>query len=262
MKVTVLIENTACGAGVLAEHGLSLSVQTARHHVLFDAGASSAFAENAQYLGVDLRTVDMAVLSHGHYDHSGGMLRFLELNGHAPLLMSRYAPEPHFNAAGKDIGVSAHLAGHPRVVALTDDYHEDAEISLHTRMEADAAVPSYGQTMLQNGAHVPDDYRHELYMLVREGGRRVLFSGCSHRGILNIVRWFRPDVLVGGFHFMKLNPEQEADAAYLEAAAQELLRYGTQYYTCHCTGKAAFAFLKARMGERLQLLSGGQRLEI
>ena len=79
MKIVTLMENTACREHLSFEHGLSLYIETQNQKILFDAGQSGAFADNAEKLGVDLREVDFAVLSHGHYDHSGGLARFLEL---------------------------------------------------------------------------------------------------------------------------------------------------------------------------------------
>ncbi len=101
---------------------------------------------------------------------------------------------------------------------------------------------------------MPEDFRHEQYLLIKEKGKRVVFSGCSHKGILNIVEWFRPDVLVGGFHFSKL-PLDETLAGY----AEYLNRFSTVFYTCHCTGTEQFAFMKTRM-DRLFYLAAGQRM--
>ena len=101
----------------------------------------------------------------------------------------------------------------------------------------------------------------KVYLLIKENGKRVLFSGCSHKGILNITEWFEPDVLIGGFHFMKLDPSTK-DADVLTAAADELLSYDAKYYTCHCTGIEQFEFLKRIMGDKLSYLSTGMKLEI
>ena len=79
MKIVTLIENTACRDDVRPEHGLSLYIETGRHKILFDAGQTDRFAENARALGVDLSQVDIAILSHGHYDHGGGLMRFQAL---------------------------------------------------------------------------------------------------------------------------------------------------------------------------------------
>ena len=97
MKIIALMENTAAVPDVLSEHGLSLYLEGKGHRILFDTGQSENFAVNAKRLGVDLAAVDLAILSHGHYDHGGGLKRFLELNQKAPVYLSVYAFEPHFN---------------------------------------------------------------------------------------------------------------------------------------------------------------------
>ena len=102
----MLIENTTLSPAWVAEHGLSLLVETAGQRVLFDTGASAAFADNAERMGIDLFSVDAVVLSHGHVDHGGGLSRFLELNSHAPVWVSPYAFEPHYNASGRDSGLT------------------------------------------------------------------------------------------------------------------------------------------------------------
>jgi len=114
-----------------------------------------------------------------------------------------------------------------------------------------------GLLVEENGVRKPDDFRHEQYLLLEEGGKRILISGCSHKGILNIVDAFRPDILIGGFHFMKIESE-----ATLEAAAKKLLEYDTVYYTGHCTGQKQYDYLKTIMGEKLHYISAGTVLEL
>lgn len=260
MKITTLLENTTLSPELRPEHGLSLFVETDRARFLFDAGQSSAFGDNAAKLGVDLKTADFAVLSHGHYDHGGGMLRFLELNRKAKIYVNQNAFEAYHNAAQKYIGLDHRLRSTGRLV-LTGDAHTIAPgLTLRSCNGLPRPVPTdpFGLTERVGQFFLPDDFRHEQYLLVREGDKRILFSGCSHKGILNILHWFRPDVLVGGFHFKQLAPDSEQLRRYGEAMA----KYDTVFYTGHCTGQEQFQALKPILGDRLRAISTGAVITI
>lgn len=257
MKITVLTENTT-ELGLPVEHGLSLFIEIGDRRILFDSGQSDLFAKNAEALGVDLKTVDFAVLSHGHYDHGGGLKKFLEVNGKAKIYMSRYAFEPHFNAEDKYHGLDAELKGESRIVFVDGEITIDSGITVYPCDDSKTIykIEPYGLKMSKNGKLVPDDFRHEQYLMLEENGKRVLISGCSHRGIMNIEHRFKPDILVGGFHFFK-QPLGEKLASY----AKILNSADTDYYTCHCTGVEQYKFMKSYMN-RLSYISTGQTIEL
>ena len=240
MKITVLVEN-ASACGLPAEHGLSLFVETERTRFLFDLGQTDLLARNAETLGIDLDTADFAVLSHGHYDHGGGMKAFFSLNDHAPVYVSRYAFGPHYNRSGRYIGLDPDLERSDRLIRVGDGMPIRPGLTLMNVPGAPGIVPvsPCGLKRLEAGVMRDEDFRHEQYLLAEEGGRRILFSGCSHRGILNILHWFRPDVLIGGFHLMDHPADRE-----LTDIAKQLDAYPTVYYTCHCTGLAQYAHMK------------------
>ena len=257
MKITVLAENTSArGLGV--EHGLSLFADAGRRRFLFDMGQTALFAENARALGIDLNAADFAVLSHGHYDHGGGMATFLALNDHAPVYLSRRAFEPHHNAADAFIGLDERLKGSPRLVFVDNRLEIAPGMTLVNAGQVPlyGGLDTFGLKVLRQGRLQADDFLHEQYLLIEEGGRRVLFSGCSHRGILNIARRFRPDVLVGGFHLFKLPV-----GAALDGFADALEALGATYYTCHCTGAEQYEYMKRRM-TRLNYISAGDTVEV
>lgn len=132
MRITTLIENTVCREDLTAEHGLSLYIETGMHRILFDAGQTDAFGENARRLGVDLGKADFAILSHGHYDHSGGLQRFRKENPTAPIYLSRFANQPHFNRNGKDIGLAPDVQNLPGLVYTQGETAIDENIMLCT----------------------------------------------------------------------------------------------------------------------------------
>lgn len=120
MKITSLVENTTADPRLGKEHGLSLYIEAAGKTLLFDMGQSGLFAQNARTLGLDLAKVDLAVLSHGHYDHGGGLTHFLELNKTAPVYLSRYAFQPHYHGAERYIGLDPALQGCDRLHFVAD----------------------------------------------------------------------------------------------------------------------------------------------
>ena len=262
MRVVTLVENTACSSDLCAEHGLSFYIETGEHRILFDAGQTDAFARNAERLGIDLGKVDVAILSHGHFDHGGGLKTFLEINRTAPVYLRRDAFAPNRNAQETHIGLDPDLQASDRLI-FTEDFSEIAPgITLHSCNDRQRIVPtdSAGIQVKKAGRWQPDLFLHEQYLLIEEAGKSICFSGCSHKGILNIMHWFAPDVLFGGFHFMKIDPAGET--ARLEEAAKELLRYPATYYTGHCTGTEQYDYLKNRMGDRLHALSAGTEIEV
>ena len=262
MKLYTLIENTTCAETHACEHGLSLYIEANGQRILFDAGQTGAFADNAEKMGVDLAKVDLCILSHGHYDHGGGLKRFLEVNDHAKIYVSRHAFGDYYNADEKYIGLDWELLSEERIVFVGDNLTLSDTLSLHSCPNYPQVyfTPAYGMQVKRRDQLEADDFRHEQYLLIREGERRIIVSGCSHRGVMNLKTWFAPDVLIGGFHLMSLDPEKEATR--LKFTALELMKQETVYYTGHCTGEKQYELLKSHMGERLQRLTTGAVFEI
>ena len=262
MKLTVLTENTTCREDLGAEHGLSLYLETGARKLLFDAGQSGLFAKNAEKLGVDLKKVDTFVLSHGHYDHGGGLCTFLDLNKTAKIYASDLCFGDFYNGPDKYIGLNPILRDNMRILPVSDKKSLGDGLTLYPGrlVVTPRKVESYGLYFRCGHLWVPDTFLHEQYLLIEEEGKRILISGCSHRGIVNIAEHFHPDILIGGFHFKKLDPQK--DQAVLKEAAEALLTLPTRYYTCHCTGTEQYEYLKTIMGDRIQYLSTGAQLTL
>ena len=263
MKLVCLMENISHRDDLQCQHGLSLYIETERHKILVDSGANALFAENAEVLGVDLSQVDIAVLSHGHYDHAGGLSRFLELNHTAKLYIKQEAFENYCHPirkiiesetsseeAYKYIGIdnvklqtgsltAKELKNHPQVVLVSGDMKIDEELSLMTGITGRVCFPSTNHSLLvrTEDGYQQDDFQHEQSLVISEGDKRVLISGCAHCGIVNILNQYRklygedPDVAVSGFHLERKNPYTKEQRAEVEQLAVELLNFKTKYDT-------------------------------
>lgn len=262
MKITCLCEDTLYSDKYYSEHGLSLYIETEGTKILFDMGISDVFIKNAEIHGIDLSQTDIAVLSHGHYDHGGGMKNFMNINETAKIYVSEYAFGDQFNAKGKYIGLDKELASSERIVTVDGHMRisDNAEILSSNDRELFYPIDSAGLSTICKGEYVPDTFMHEQYLKITENGKTYIISGCSHRGIINIVSWFEPDILVGGFHFMKQEPS--ADNPMLCDAAEKLDSVRTEYYTCHCTGEEQYRILRTKMKKELNYIASGQVITI
>lgn len=246
MKISVLLENTPCAnlTNMLVEHGLSLHIETGGMNILFDMGQSEAIIKNAERLGIDLSRVDIAILSHGHYDHGGGLSSFLKVNSKAPIYVCKSAFSSFFNAKGKYIGLDPSLAENERIIYTNGNMKLDDKVSICNVGISDTdrqngSFSTFGLTVMRDDKLFDDDFSHEQYLLIEENGKRILFCGCAHKGIAHIAESFKPDILVGGFHLSKAE-----DPLFLRSIAYRLALLDTRFYTCHCTGATQFAFMK------------------
>lgn len=268
MKLITLVENTPCREDCIAEHGLSLYVVTENHKLLLDAGQTDAVIKNAEALGVDLSAVDTVILSHGHYDHSGGIIPFSQINSTAQIIMQRPAAEPHFNGE-RYIGIDKAILGLPDVRFIDGDIRLDDELFLFSGITGRRCYPQGNRKLsrMENGVQVPDDFAHEQCLIITQNGKHFLLSGCAHNGILNILDRYRelfgtePDFVISGFHMMKRDGEHtEEEKSVILETARELARLNTVFYSGHCTGIPAFELMKTVMGDKLRALHSGERV--
>ena len=276
MRIINLMENTEGTQGCVYQHGLSCYVETERHKLLVDAGPSADFMENAKRLGIDLGKVDTLVLSHGHYDHSGGILPFAKINPNALIYLQALATGEYYAYDGAElgyrfIGIDPGIAKLPQARLLNGDERIDEELSLFVMDQNQWPVPSTNKRILEKvgGEYVRDAFLHEQVLVVRSEGKNLVFSGCAHNGVLNVMDTFlrkyqaEPDVLVSGFHLMKKTEYREDQLDEIDEIARSLMKYErTKFYTCHCTGIPAYERMKAIMGERLTYVHAGEEIKV
>ncbi len=280
MKVTVLMENTALeGCGLTPEHGLSLYIEYRGRKLLLDAGASEKFADNAQALGVDLAAVELAVLSHGHNDHAGGLGQFFRLNRQAPVYICAGAAGPVYaehpdgrRFIGIDREVWTEFRSRFAEVEGTSPLTEGVWLVPDTLR--DPAFTGRATNLLYQrgeGDFIPDDFRHEQSLVLEEERGLVVFNSCSHTGIVNIVRGVLEQfpgkkvfAVVGGLHmFGRDHTGLNCTPEYVYQVADTLKKLGVEeIYTGHCTGEMALSLLRERFGPGCHALSTGKVLTL
>lgn len=265
--MTVLIDNAA-EEPLAGEWGLSILINADGRNILLDTGESGLFARNAEYLGIDLGSVDTGVLSHAHHDHANGMAAFFSLNRTALFLVREGSCE---NCYGIREG-QLHYIGIQQ--GVLEEYEKRIQYvsGVHTIADGIRLVPhrraDYSDIALRNdlytvsnGERVPDDFSHEQSLVVETGKGLVVFNGCSHTGMANVLEDIREmlgrsDVYayVGGLHLYRETDEE------LAVICGEIQRSPVEHiFTGHCTGEHAFGFLKERLGERIEHFSSGFR---
>ena len=276
MKITTLLENTVCRDDFKCEHGLSLHIETDKHKLLFDMGPNAMFLENAEKLGIDLKTVDTAFLSHAHNDHCGGLELFCKRNTAAPVYLQKRAFGNYYVVTPSKreyIGLDSVLK---KYAAERFRYGEgavkiDDELTVFSDIKTRDLWSRANDTLREKyeTEYPLDAFLHEQNLLVTENGKTVLFAGCAHNGIVNILRRAEdilgksPDAVFAGFHLYNPSLDAPEPRELVDAVGEELKsRKGTRYVTGHCTGAVAYGWLKEKLGDRLDYMAGGTTFEI
>jgi 7,8-dihydropterin-6-yl-methyl-4-(beta-D-ribofuranosyl)aminobenzene 5'-phosphate synthase len=273
MVIKVLSENTSISPEFMTEHGLSVHIETNGNKILFDTGAGGVFLENAKKLGVNIAEVDYAVLSHGHYDHGGGLKLFMKENSKAPVYVHPKAFERHYSVKPDGvefIGIDETLAGEKRIIMTGERFFIADGIELFSNISGNELVSQSNKTLMaeKEGVIVQDAFEHEQNLVIREGEKGVLFAGCAHNGIVNIINHYLsikrhyPDFCLGGFHLSNPSAGKSEEETLIRKIGEILFKTGTKYYTCHCTGMKSFHLLKEVMEDRIEYLAAGRVLEI
>ena len=275
-KVTVLCENSVVRPmGLIGEHGFAALVERGHERVLFDTGQGYALVHNARILGIDLAAVDKIVISHGHYDHTGGLAELLKGGGerdvfaHPGIFASRYweGPDGQREPIGipfarpylEGLGARFHLSEGPQAVA--EGIRTTGDVERVTAFEkGDTALFRYPEEGGELDTH-PDD----LSLVVEgEDGLGVLL-GCAHAGVVNILRHVesmaagRPvKAVLGGTH-LGFSSEEQMEGTVQAMAAMGVEKVGAS----HCTGLAGSARLFNALGpDRFFFAGVGSVLEI
>lgn len=262
IKITTLSENAASTTRLLAEWGLSILIEVNGTKILLDTGQTFSAAYNAIELGMDLSQVDKIVLSHGHFDHTGGLIHLLRLMkkeveiiahpdiwqakyGKLPGEKEKYAGVPFPREEAERLGASFKLTKEP--VWITSQMVTSGEIPMVTEYEVIDPV----LYVKEGGELKPDPLRDDQAIFIKSEKGLVVILGCAHRGVINTIKHAQKltgldkiYAVIGGTHLISASPER------LDLTIAQLLNMGIEKLgVSHCTGTHAGATLVQTFGD-------------
>jgi 7,8-dihydropterin-6-yl-methyl-4-(beta-D-ribofuranosyl)aminobenzene 5'-phosphate synthase len=275
LQITTLSENTAGLRGLMAEQGLSILVETDELNILFDTGQSLSASHNARQMGLDLRRVDKIILSHGHFDHTGGLKQVLRCIGKGIEVIAypdiwavkykrregeedEYIGIPFHRQTLESLGARFNLTKKP--VRITANIMTTGEIPMTTDYET---IEPHLQVK-EGKRFKPDKLLDDQALIVKTGAGLVVILGCAHRGIINTLYHAQKlsgvkkiHTVVGGCHLMDSTEER----VWLTIAA--LKELGVQRLgVCHCTGLPASAIMAREFGDSFFFNNAGTTISL
>ena len=275
LQITTLSENTAGLGGLMAEWGLSILVESEETNILFDTGQSLSASHNAEIMGIDLSRIDKIVLSHGHFDHTGGLKQALlrigkeiEIIAHPDIWAAKYSRHqgqearyigiPFHRQTLESLGAKFSLSREP--VRLSDNITTSGEIPMTTEYEI---IEPHLQVK-EGQRFKPDKLLDDQALIITTGAGLVVILGCAHHGVINTLYHAQKltgveaiYAVFGGCHLISATEER----IWLTIAA--LKELGVQLLgLSHCTGLAASAIMAREFGERFLFNIAGTAISL
>ena len=268
--LTVIVDNISAG-NVPGEWGLSILAEHCSNKILIDTGASDLFVRNMSKLGFDIGDIDFGVLSHAHYDHANGMPAFFKHNRKAEFFLRETTAEDCYFKKffiRKYIGIPRHVLEdyHDRIKFVSGDYKlcDGAYLIPHKTNNLDRIGKREMMYRRTDNGWIPDDFSHEQSLVLDTERGLVIINSCSHGGAANIINEVRSTFpkkhiygLIGGFHLFNKSSRE------VHCVGRQIKDTGIDYVcTGHCTKDRAYKILKEELGDHLEQLRVGLRIDI
>jgi 7,8-dihydropterin-6-yl-methyl-4-(beta-D-ribofuranosyl)aminobenzene 5'-phosphate synthase len=271
ISLTILIEDGPSQSGILTEHGLSLWIEYQGRKILFDTGQTDSIIQNAKTLGIHLEETHAIVISHGHYDHTGGLSSVLQYAADSLIYMHPAALEPKYSrkAIGINyIGMSDAVKksiNHQNVIWTIGPTKIIPGISVtgqipRTDKSEDVGGDFFNDRLCRN----PDQLLDDQSLIIDSSKGLIIIFGCAHAGVVNTLNYIHNIMkdkkiyaVIGGMHLLNAAPDR---IAYTVEVFQ---KYGIQkFFPLHCTGRSAIDTLKCAFGEQCILMHAGQDIHL
>ncbi|MDD3519879.1 MAG: MBL fold metallo-hydrolase [Actinomycetota bacterium] len=294
IKITSLIDNSVYVSGLKAEHGLSLFIESGNDKILFDCGQSGQLIRNAENLGIDLKETKKIIISHGHYDHTGGLMDVLKYIGKdTDVFCSSKIFENKLAGAKKGdskegyrfVGIKGRkqdFEEHGAVFKFIEQPFEiNKNIFLSGAVKRDFFNPGEKNHFFknENGITVNDDMSDEISLYYFKKEINMIVTGCAHRGIINILhhseeikeksilkdnkktindnKYSSPKIIIGGFHLVGENED------FLKKVLTEFRKFKIiKIVPMHCTGFNASCLLKNEYKDKCEFGKTGLKIKL
>lgn len=276
VKLTIVCENTVGRPlPLIGEHGFACLIDSPAGRLLFDTGRGLTLLHNLEILGIDPESIDAVVLSHGHDDHTGGLLPLLQRTGSRPVFAHPGIFAERFFVKGEErrsIGLANGRAELEAAGARFRYLDECCEIAgglwfsgpIPRTSPLEPGDPCLVQEDPESGRMLADPFEDDAALAVETAQGLVILLGCAHAGLINSVEHFRRQLgsrplhaIIGGTHLGPAGePQFSATLKYLETLGTA--RIGVS----HCTGQTRGALLHGRFPERVFFASAGSVLEV